>query len=450
MTGQTQASPDRTVLLVTYYFPPAGGPGVQRMLKFVKYLPDFGWRPVVLTVREDAAYPVRDPSLARDLPEGLEVVRTGITEFYGAYKKVSGREAPLDGTRVGPRGGISARLALWIRATLFVPDGRIGWLPHAVAPGARLARSCGASAIVSSGPPFTTNLIGMRISAKTGIPCIQDFRDPWTRAPFYPHRPGAVRRFDEKLERSVVRRAARTVAVNRRMLDDFIARYPGIDPDRLVTIPNGFDEADFEGIERRSPEKLTFVHAGTIHAARDPVILREALRDLAENEPGFADGVEILLAGRVEPAVLEAFSASPLTRFVRPLGYLPHEESLRLLRSAHYCLLFVGDEPEVKGMVTGKVYEYLGSRTPIVAIGPTDGEAAELIRRCRAGVIFGTQEAAELREWIRSEWRRHREGSRQTAVPDESEIAAYGRRRLTERLASLLDEIAIARGEGSR
>ncbi len=449
MSGQTSTAPGRAVLLVTYYFPPAGGPGVQRMLKFAKYLPDFGWRPVVLTVREDAAYPVRDPSLARDLPEGIEVVRTPITEFYRAYRKMSGRQAPLEGTRARAGEGIVEKTLRLVRASLFVPDGRVGWLLHAVGPGIRLARSSGAAAIVSSGPPFTTNLIGARIASRTGLPCVQDFRDPWTRAPFYPSRPAPARRLDERLECSIVRKAARTVAVNRRILDDLAARCPGVERERLVTIPNGFDEEDFRGMERRLPAKLTLLHAGTLHAARDPAILREAVRRLCARDPGFAAGFEILMAGRVEPSVVEAFSQPPFGRLVRFLGYLPHEESLRLLRSVHYCLLLIGDEPEVRGMITGKVYEYLGSETPIVAIGPTDGEAAELIRRCAAGVTFATEDAAGLAEWLEREWRRHQGGSAPSIAPAAREIAAYGRRDLTRQLAEVLEKVAAHAGEAS-
>ncbi len=243
----------RSVLLVTYYFPPSGGPGVQRMLKFTKYLPDFGWRPVVLTVREDAEYPVRDASLWADVPEATRVVRTGITEFYRLYRGLAKPAEPLDiSTRARSR-GILARTLRQIRAGLFIPDGRAGWIPHALVPGRRLAREEGVRAILSSGPPFTALLIGGALGRMTRLPWIADFRDPWTRAPFYPERPGIARRIDERCERWVVRNAARTLAVNREILADFLDRYEGLDASRFITLSNGFDEEDFEGIEREEP-----------------------------------------------------------------------------------------------------------------------------------------------------------------------------------------------------
>jgi glycosyltransferase involved in cell wall biosynthesis len=455
MTGQTvpvdAGSPEcRTVLLVAYYFPPAGGPGVQRVLKFAKYLPDFGWRPAVLTVRENAEYPVRDPSLLADVPEGIRVERTAITEFYRFYRGATRTATPLDGTPRSPHEGLPARILRAVRAGVFIPDGRVGWIPHALGPGLRLARSVGARAILSSGPPFTANLIGGLLHRRSGLPWVQDFRDPWTRAPFYPKRPAPARILDERLERWTIHHAARTLAVNRGMIEDFRARYPEVPPERLVTLPNGFDEADFEGIERSRPRKLTFVHTGTMYLARDPRGLREAMSALCVEEDGFADGVELLLAGRVDAELVELFRAPPLDRIVRFQGYVEHRESLRLLRSAHYCLLFVGEEPQVRGMLTGKLFEYLGSGTPILAIAPVVGEAAAVIRECRAGEIIEPADFAGVKEWMRQAWRRHRSGEHGDAPPDVAHISEYGRRRLTGRLAAILDEVTAAIPSGSR
>lgn len=429
------------MLLITYYFPPAGGPGVQRMLKFAKYLPEFRWTPAVLTVRADASYPVRDPSLEADIPPGTRILRTGITEFYGVYRRVTGAQAPLDGNKKSAGEGSMARILRLARAGLFVPDGRIGWIPHAIGPGARFARDVDARAIVSSGPPFTTNLIGGMIARRTGLPWVQDLRDPWTRAPFYPDRPPLIRKLDERMEHWTLRRARRTVAVNRSMLDDFRTRYPDVPADKLVTIPNGFDEADFEGIPRVRPRKLTLVHTGTIHSSRDPAALRAALVDLAREEEGFGDGFEIVFAGRPDTAVEAAFRAPPFDRMARFLGYVEHRESLHLLRAADVCLLLIGDEPQARGMLTGKLFEYLGSGTPVLAIAPTDGEAADAIARCRSGWTHAPGDADGIRERLRGLWRRHRAGESALANPDPGEIARFSRRNLAGRLGAILDTI---------
>ena len=441
MSGQTLPLRQRAVLIVTYYFPPAGGSGVQRMLKFTKYLPHFGWRPLVLTVREDAEYPARDRSLMSDVPEGTKVVRTGITEFYRFYRRLAGgAERPLDiSARSAHEGGLRRLLRL-ARASVFIPDGRAGWIPHALGAGERLAREGGAAVILSSGPPFTTNVIGGLLHRRTGLPWVQDFRDPWTRAPFYPDRPALMRRLDERLEAWTVRTAARTLAVNRMILDDLRARYERIDAERLVTLTNGFDEEDFAGIERVDPPKLTLVHTGSLFASRDPKGLRIALADLCRAEEGFAEGVEVVIAGRIDANVEEALRAPPLDRIVILPGYLEHRESLRLLRRAHSCLLFVGQEKSVHGMLTGKVFEYLGSGTPVLAVAP-EGEAKELIERCRAGIVVDPGDTDGMREVLRTIWREFRAGKRRFAEPDEERIARYGRRALTEKLAGILDEV---------
>jgi glycosyltransferase involved in cell wall biosynthesis len=224
------------------------------------------------------------------------------------------------------------------------------------------------------------------------------------------------------------------------ILDDLSARYDRIDTNRLITLTNGFDEEDFAGIERIDPPKLTLVHTGSLFASRDPKALRIALADLCRDEKGFADGVEVVIAGRIDPDVKEAFRSPPLDRIVALPGYLEHERSLRLLRRAHFCLLFVGQEKSVHGMLTGKLFEYLGSGTPVLAVAP-EGEAKELIERCGAGIVVDPSDTERAREVMRTIWRDFRAGKRHFAEPDETHIAGYGRRALTGRLAEILDDV---------
>jgi glycosyltransferase involved in cell wall biosynthesis len=185
------------------------------------------------------------------------------------------------------------------------------------------------------------------------------------------------------------------------------------------------------------------VHSGTLYAARDPVSLRAALSDLCREEEGFADSVELILAGRVDEEVAGAFTEPPLDSITRLPGYLAHAESLKLLRSADLCLLLVGEERLARGMLTGKLFEYLGSETPILAIAP-DGEATELIERCRAGDVFAPDDVRGIKEHLRDRWKRFRGGDRQSGEPDAQAVSAYTRRNLTERLATLLDEVSAS------
>lgn len=440
MSRQTSSLESRRVLIVSYYFPPSGGPGVQRVLKFVKYLPGFGWDPIVLTVRSDASFPAHDPSLAKEVPDTVAVRRTRITEFYGAYRSAGGASGPLDVVTRARDESLRARMLRRIRATFFVPDGRVGWVPYAVGPGVKLVQDGRAEVLFSSGPPFTANVIGALIHHRTGVPWIQDYRDPWIRAAFYPARPKFVGRLEAKLEGWMLARAARTVTVNREIREELLANHPRTDPRRLVVLPNGFDEADFESIERVEPGRLTFAYTGTLFAARDPKPFRTALEQLCTDEPGFAESVEVVLAGRMDEEVVTAFRTPLLRRLTRFPGYLEHRASLQLLRSAHVCLLFIGQERGAKGMLTGKIFEYLASGTPILAIAP-EGEAAELVRSCQAGWVIDPADSTQLRDLIRSLWIRFQSGTRKFLEPDREAILRYSRRRQTETLAALLEEV---------
>ncbi len=442
MRGQSSPGSSRSILLVTYYFPPSGGSGVQRMLKFAKYLPHYGWNPLILTVREDAEYPARDPSLWEDVPERTKIVRTPIIEFYSLYRRLvrQDRSAALDISTRREGGGRLRRLLRTLRASLLVPDGRVGWIPHAVRPGTRVATSGAAEAILSSGPPFSANLIGGLIHRRTGLPWVQDFRDPWTRAPFYPERPRWAQHIDERLEAWTVQRATRTLSVNRWIRNDLIERHPRVDPNRLIVLPNGFDEQDFVDLGRSNPRKLTLVHTGSLFANRDPEALRLVLSELCRQENRFADTVELLLVGRIDEEVRAAFRTAPLDRIARIVGYVDHMESLRLLRASHLCLLLVGEERSVRGMLTGKLFEYLGSKTPILAIAP-EGEAAELITRCRAGTVIDPGDVESLRRFILGTWRRFMKGDPPVSAADDKAIARFGRKALTGRLAEILGEV---------
>jgi glycosyltransferase involved in cell wall biosynthesis len=401
---------------------------------------------MVLTVRPDASFPAHDPTLAREVPDAVIVRRTRITEFYGTYRGVGGARGPVDVATRARGESLRAGLLRWIRAALFVPDGRAGWIPHAVGPAVRLAREERASVLFSSGPPFTTNVIGSLVHARTGIPWIQDYRDPWIRAPFYPTRPKPVARLEARIEGWMLSRAARTLTVNREIREELLADHPGADPRKLVVLPNGFDEADFEHVERIEPPKLTFVHTGTLFAARDPQAFRTALEQLCLEEPEFAESVEVVLAGRIDADVEARFRTPPLDRLTRFPGYLEHHESIRLLRSAHVCLLFVGEERGARGMLTGKLFEYLGSGTPILALAP-EGEAAGVVRACGAGWVVAPADGQRLVELLRSLWRKHRSGTRRFLEPDREAVQGFSRRRQTEKLAALLDEV---RGDGPR
>ena len=431
----------RTVLVVSYYFPPSGGPGVQRVLKFVRYLPAFGYRPVVLTVPETAAFPLLDPSLAAEIPPEATVVRSPIREFYGLYRAAAGI-ASAGGmenlvTTARPGEGLRGRILHGLRAALFIPDGRVGWLPGGTRAGLRAIQAERVEVILASGPPFTAHWIARRLADRTGLPLVLDFRDPWTRAPFYPHRPGPSRALDERLERSCLRRADAVVTVNRDIRDDLLARHPDLDAARFHLVPNGYDPADFAGRSWDPQPHWTLTHTGTLPNDRFPAGFTGALRRLLAEDPEAAARLRIRMIGTCNPELERRLSEPPLDSLVRFEGYLPHAESVVALLESRLLLLFIEEGPRAAGILTGKLFEYLGSGAPVLALAP-EGEAAELVQRAEAGrVVRGDDEEAVLAA-LREAVAAFRAGRRAFGEPRREIVEAYGRPVLTARLATIL------------
>lgn len=434
----------RPVLVVSYYFPPSGGPGVQRVLKFVRYLPACGYRPVVLTVPETAAFPLLDPSLAAEIPSEARIVRSPIREFYGLYRAAAGGSGSGGSenlvTTARRSDGLRGRLLQGLRAALFIPDGRMGWLRGGTREGLRAIRAEGVEAIFASGPPFTAHWIARRLADRTGLPLVLDFRDPWTHAPFYPHRPAISRRLDERLEQSCVQRADAVLTVNRDIRDDLLARHSGLDPARFHVLPNGYDPADFAGRIWAPRPEWTLTHAGTLPGDCFPGGFTGALGRLLVEDPEVADRLRIRIIGRRNPELERRLAEPPLGKLVRLEGYLPHAESVQALLESRLLLLFIEDGPRAAGIITGKLFEYLGSGAPVLALAP-EGEAAELIRRVGAGrVVRGNDEEAVLAA-LREAVAAFRAGRRAFGESQKSLVEEYARPTLTARLAAILDTL---------
>jgi glycosyltransferase involved in cell wall biosynthesis len=434
----------RRVLLLTYYCPPSGGPGVQRILKFAKYLPSAGWTPVVLTVRE-GAYPARDPSLWADVPASAEVHRTASWDPYRLYARLtgqSGEDAVVQGSVKGEEDSWARTLARWVRANVFLPDARIGWVPFAVWRGRQLLADTEVDAILTTGPPHSTHLAGAVLQTLTGTPWVADFRDPWTDINYYqelPHTPWA-RRLDAALERMVLRRA-RAVTTVSPSWRDLLARKAQDGPDpgrRFSVVQNGFDASDIPSspaLPTREAFELT--HVGSLYASRNPEGLWKALRRLRDTHADMP--LRVRLVGTVDPNVWRSLEAHGLDAITTHVPYVPHAEAIAFMQRAGLLVLSIESFPQATGMMTGKIYEYLASGRPVVGIGPPDGDAAALLRRTEGGRLFGRDEGTGLAHFIRDHYRAWEQGlPRAGAAP--AVLRPYRRRDQTERLARVLEE----------
>jgi hypothetical protein len=435
----------RGVLILTYYWPPAGGPGVQRFLKFARYLRDFGWEPVVVTPR-NGSYPYTDPSLAADVPEDLEVIRTGTLEPFALYNRLTGKKGKAVGVAMtGYKDDASAvqRLAKWVRANAFIPDARVGWKRYAVAAARRRIAAGGIDAVITTGPPHSTHLAGRALKARPvggrPLPWVADFRDPWTTVyynAFFP-RSARTERVDRGLETAVLREADHTVVISPGMGREFEDRARA-----LSVIHNGFDEADLYAGERPATEHFRLAYVGNMKPNQQVPGLWRAAAEAAAASEAFRRDFRVRFTGSLDPGVEARIREAGLGAHLETEGFVDHAEATRRMALASMLLFVIPESADNGRILTGKVFEYLASGVRMLSVGPTDGDAARLLAEAgRPGMLDyadrdGMRAAllAAHRDWLAG-------GRRPLADPD-GDYLRFSRRALTGRLAALLDGLA--------
>jgi len=432
------------VLIIAYYFPPSGGPGVQRVLKHVKYLSDFGWQPVVLTV-SNGNFPARDESLISQIPPDIKVFRTKILEPYGIYRTLTGKkkDQAIDVNVIKKESqeiGFKDKLAEFIRATLFIPDARIGWLFTAVREGIKIATNEKINAIYSSSPPYTCSLIARNIKRVTGLPWIAGFRDPWTEFLTTPKRWAWPAAFDRMLEHSVFREADFVESAWEGITKDALRKYPELSESKFVHVPNGFDSSDFPVINPVKNERFTLTYTGSMYGRRNPQALLTALDGLISSGKIDPNKLCIRFIGRFGTDVEEMMDSFPYPDIIEKIGYVQHEESLRYLLLSDCLLLVVDEAKESEEIVPGKVYEYVGTLKPILAIGPEPSAIADLLRETKCGNIAHQSNIDGISAIFLEYYQNWLSGSEDYHI-DKHAVKRYERREAANSLAGLLDSL---------
>ncbi len=433
----------KTVLIVSYYFPPSGGPGVQRVLKFTQYLREFGWQPVVLTVK-DADYPARDESLLAKIPDSVPVYRTRIFEPYSFYRRLTGKPpgTPVDVNTIpkpGEKRSLSERVAETIRGTFFIPDARRGWYRYAVRDGLEIIRKHHVAAIYSSSPPYTCSLIARALKRKTGVPWIAGFRDPWRGFLSTPKRWWLPDGIDRSYERSTYVECDRMEVAWRGILKDFASKYPDVDASKVHYLPNGFDSADFPSVEVVDHNTFTITYTGSMYGKRNPEQFLEAVASLVHRGDLPRDAFTLQFIGRFGAEVRAMFEHPILQRNITVREYLPHSESVRHLFQSDALLMIVDDFIGNDEIVPGKVFEYIGSGKPIITIAP-EGAVAEVIRETGSGLVASARDVDRIADIVLNFYNAWKE-KRPAIQQDRDAIKRYERKEITRQLASLLDEV---------
>lgn len=429
----------KKVLVITYYWPPSGGSGVQRWLKMQKYLAEFGWQPVIYTA-DNAEYPVEDASLQADVRPDTVVLRKNITEPYSFYKKFLGLKKS-NKIKAGfitekKKTGWKENLSIWIRGNLFIPDARCWWIRPSVRFLLKYTAEHPVDAIISTGPPHSMHLIGMKLHRKTGIPWVADFRDPWTDIDYFPELKltDAAFRKHLRLEREVLETADKVVTVGSFLVQNL--QQHGAKQVELVY--NGFD---FSLPKTRTPQpgKFVIAHLGVIPASRNAENLWQALRELLDELDGFANDLELQLTGQVDVSVVESLNAHGLQPYVKLNPYLPYAEAAEAQRSAAVLLLLINNTPQAKGILSGKLFEYLAANRPILAVGPADGDVASILQETQAGHIAGFDDKNSMKTILENYYKLFRNGQL-LCHSDMEAIDRYSRRNLAGKYADILQQ----------
>jgi glycosyltransferase involved in cell wall biosynthesis len=376
------------VLVITYYWPPSGGSQVLRWLKFSKYLPEFGWIPVIYTP-ENPEPQETDPSLIKEIPDEITVIKHPIWEPYRLYKMFSrkGKDENISTAFISEKKSNSLidKTSNFIRSNFFIPDARRFWIK----PSYRFLRKYldknHVDLMVSSGPPHSMHIIALLLKKTLNIPWIADFRDPWTNIDYYRHLL-LTSRADKKhhrLEKEVLTNADYVVAVSPTMKKEFI----GTGAKKVKTITNGYDDYTIKIDEKKRDKKFSILHVGSVPGTRNAETLWKVLAELAASEKGFADNLQINLIGKVDYSVIESLKKHNLIRFTIREKYMPHIKALERMAMAQLLLLLINNTPNAAGILTNKFYEYLSVRRPILGIGPADGDTAAILKITRAGKI---------------------------------------------------------------
>ena len=422
----------KRVLIIAYYWPPAGGPGVQRWLFFVKYFREFGIEPVVY-IPENATYPLQDESFLKEIPATIEIISQPIKEPYRFAKWFSKKKTAQMSSGIIAKKNLSPieKLLLYIRGNFFIPDARIGWVKPSVAYLKKYLLEHPVESVVTTGPPHSLHLIGLQLKKECKLPWVADFRDPWTTIHYHEslRLSASSRRKHKQLEASVLQQADAVTVTSATTKKQFEL----ITPKTVHLVTNGFEPK--AEITAKLDAKFSLAHIGSLLAERNPIVLWEVVSELAAEVEGFREDVEITLAGVVGDSILRSLSSFGLTANIRNLGYVSHDEAVQLQHNAQILLLLEIDSLETKVIIPGKLFEYLSAQRPIIALGPEGSDVKEIITTTESGYYFNPSQKNQLKEQLLTYYRKFQQG---TLHSTSKEIESYSRKNLTQNMAQIL------------
>lgn len=422
------------LLIIAYYWPPAGGPGVQRWLGFTKHLPALGYE-VTVVVPKDAHYPVLDLSLLEALPQGIQVIQVPIKEPSRVASLLSRKRTnQLQKGIINKRPSSLQNVLLWLRGNLFIPDARVGWKPAVLRALQAYCTENKNFTLITTGPPHSVHLIGAALKkAHKSIKWLADFRDPWTTIGYHKELKlsAFARKKHEQLEHNILTTADALIVTSPQTATEFATKTTR----PIHTITNGYDIA-VNTSDAQPAGAFTLAHVGTLLANRNPQVLWRVLSKLVKKEPHFATDFKLILAGNIGDEIRQAIAQNGLSDFTINKGYVSHKQATAIMFTSQLLLLIEINSEDTKAIIAGKIFEYLASGRPIVAIGPQDAAIASIIERNNAGAFFNYEDEIALYNHIQSRYHDYKNGL--NTANTSTTIAQYERKVLTNSLAALI------------
>ena len=423
----------KKALIIAYYWPPAGGPGVQRWLKFVKYLPEYNIEPIVY-VPENPNYPIVDKSLLEEVPNKITIIKQPIKEPYKLASLLSKKETEHISKGIIHRPKSQSyieKLLLYIRGNFFIPDARKNWVKPSVEYLSKYILENNIETIITTGPPHSLHLIGMQLKMKLGVKWLADFRDPWTTIGYHKQlklsKKSKVKH--KQLERDVLQKADKIITTSFTTSNEF----QNIVNKEIRTITNGYDNQRNEAI--KLDKKFTCSHIGSLLSKRNPVILWNVFQELINENKDFKNKFQLNLIGVVSEDVLNSISQYNLKNFVNLVGYVSHQEAITYQKQSQVLLLIEIDSEDTKCIIPGKLFEYMVSERPIIAIGPEDADVETIINQTNTGNYFKYSEYESLKSIILNHFKAYQEGKLKTHPIG---LQKYHRKQLTKQLSELI------------
>ena len=420
------------MLIITYYWPPAGGPGVQRWLKFVKYLPEFNIEPI-LFVPKNANYPLLDNTLNNDIKNGLKVIRFPITEISGFLPKLKFLKSIRSGNISKPKNQtFIQKVFFFIRGNLFIPDMKIFWKTSSVNFLSDYISQNNIDTIITTGPPHSIHLIGLELKRSLNINWISDFRDPWVNLNYLNrfHLLSSSKKRHKNLRNRVLISSDAVIVTSEKLKNLFLNITTNV-----FKITNGFDYINKEII---LDKKFSISHVGSLYDERNPSFLWDVIEEIYENNNNFKNDFQINLIGNNSEKIKNNLNTKKFHSCVNYYDYVNHNHAIQLMGSSQTLLMIEANDLESSYAIPGKLFEYLNSKRPIIAVGPSKSEVSKIISKTKSGKFFTYNQGLYLKQYIEEIYNNYKRGIIKYKTRN---IQLYERRNLTKKLAKIINDI---------